>query len=109
MNEVLLIGRLGSAPEYTKLNETMEKANFSLATSSKWKDKAGNNQETTEWHRVICWGSLARNCYEYIDKGSLVAVSGSVQTRSYEKEEKKIYVTEIQARSVNFLDKKDDK
>jgi len=69
VNKVTLIGRLGSDPEVKKLDNGNAVANFSLATSEKYKDKQGNKQENTEWHNIVLWGRLAEIAEKYLEKG----------------------------------------
>jgi len=79
-----------------------------MATSESWNDKSGNKQEKTEWHKVVVWGKLAGICGEYLKKGSQAYVEGSLQTRKWDnKEGVTQYTTEINARSVQFLDRND--
>jgi single-strand DNA-binding protein len=93
LNKVMIIGRIGQDPEikYSKLETPI--ANFSVATNSKW-NKNGE-QEKTEWHKVILFGKQAEICGKYASKGNLVYVEGRLQTRTYEKDNVKHYVTEI--------------
>jgi single-strand DNA-binding protein len=104
VNKVILIGNLGAAPElkYTPSNRPV--CNLSLATNEIFKDKAGNRQERTEWHRVTVWGDAAENCSKYLAKGRSAYVEGRLQTRSWDdKDGKKRYSTEIVADRVVFL------
>jgi single-strand DNA-binding protein len=104
VNKVILIGNLGAAPElkYTPSNRPV--CNLSLATNEVFKDKAGNRQERTEWHRVTVWGDAAENCSKYLAKGRSAYVEGRLQTRSWDdKDGKKRYSTEIVADRVVFL------
>jgi single-strand DNA-binding protein len=108
MNKVILRGRLGKEPEKKELSSGQSVTNFSLATSEKYKDKDGNKQESTEWHRIVVWAKLADLCAQYLKKGSNVLVEGRLQTRSWEdKDGQKKYSTEIVATNVEFLDSKD--
>jgi len=77
--------------------------NFSVATSESWADKSGEKQEKTEWHNVVVWGKTAENCGKYLSKGRQVYLEGSLQTRSWEKDGVKKYMTEINAQNVQFL------
>ena len=78
--------------------------NFSVATSEKWTDKSGQQQERTEWHRIVVWGKLSEICHKYLTKGSQAYVEGALQTRSWEdKDGNKRYTTEINAKNVQFL------
>ena len=108
LNKAMIIGRLGADPEvrYTQSNTAV--ATLSIATSERYKDKNGEQQENTEWHRVTAWGRLAEICQEYLKKGALVYIEGPIQTREWEdKEGIKRYTTEIKALSMQMLDTKD--
>jgi len=107
MNKVLLIGRLGKDPELKYTPAGAAVANFSLATSERWKDKEGNKQEKTEWHNIVAWNKQAEVMGEYLRKGSLVFIEGKNQTRSWDDTEgKKHYKTEVKVWSFEFLDSK---
>jgi single-strand DNA-binding protein len=104
VNKVILIGNLGADPElkYTPSNRPV--CNLSLATNEVFKDKSGQRQERTEWHRVTVWGDQAENCSKYLAKGRSVYVEGRLQTRSWDdKEGKKRYSTDVVADRVVFL------
>ena len=104
VNKVILVGNLGADPElkYTPSNRPV--CNLSVATNEVWKDKGGNKQEKTEWHRVNVWGDQAEHCSKYLAKGRTVYVEGRLQTRSWDdKEGKKRYSTEVVAERVVFL------
>ncbi len=104
INKVILIGNLGRDPELRYTQGGSAVTNFTLATNEKWKDKEGNAQERTEWHRIVVWGRSAENCAQYLQKGSSVFVEGRLQTREWEdKEGNKRNTTEINALSVQFL------
>ena len=105
LNKVMLIGRLGQDPEvrYTQSNTAV--ATLSLATNERYKDGNGEQQERTEWHRVVAWGRLAEICQQYLNKGSLIYVEGPLQTRSWEDNQgQKRYTTEIKALQMTMLD-----
>ena len=109
VNKVILLGRLGQDPElrYTQNGDPV--CNFSLATSEKFKDKQGQQQERTEWSRVVVWGKNAENCNQYLKQGSQAYVEGKLETRSWEdKNGQKRFTTEIKAMSVQFLGGKDE-
>jgi len=95
LNKVTLIGRLGRDVELRQTQSGDSVANLSLATSKKWKNKQGESQEKTEWHRVVMFGKLADIANSYLTKGSLVYIEGEIQTRSWEKDGEKKYSTEI--------------
>ena len=84
VNKVILIGRLGSDVEYKQTQSGSPIAKLSLATSDKWKDKQGQPQEKTEWHRVILWNKLADIANQYLVKGSQVYLEGKLQTKEYQ-------------------------
>ena len=108
VNKVILVGNLGKDPELNVTNNGTEVCNFSIATSETWKDKTtGAKKERTEWHRIVAWDKLGKNCAEHLAKGRQVYVEGKLQSRSYEdKAGVKRYVTEIIAQEVQFLGKK---
>ena len=103
VNKVILIGNLGADPElkYTPSNRPL--CNLRIATTEVFKDKSGQRQEKTEWHRVTVWGDQAENCNKYLAKGRSVYIEGRLQTRSYDKDGQKHYATDIVADRVVFL------
>ena len=104
INKVILIGRLGSDPEVRYTPDGTAVANFSIATSDEWTDKATNEKkERTEWHRIVAWRRLGEICGEYLSKGRQVYVEGKLQTRSWERDGVTRYTTEIVASDVQFL------
>lgn len=105
LNKAMIIGRLGQDPEvrYTQSNTAV--ATLNVATSERYKDRNGELQESTEWHRIVAWGRLAEICQEYLKKGSLAYFEGPIQTREWEdKDGQKRYTTEIKALSMQMLD-----
>ena len=105
VNKVILLGRLGGDPESRQAGTTTV-ANFTIATSDKYKDKQDQWQEKTEWHRVVAWGKLADICAQYLRKGSQVYIEGKLQTRSWLKDDVKQYTTEIVVSDMQMLDGK---
>lgn len=104
LNKVLLMGNLGRDPEVRFTQGGQAVANFTLATNESWKDKNGQQQEKTEWHRIVVWGRLAELCGEYLKKGRQAFIEGRLQTREWtDKEGKKNYTTEIVANNVQFI------
>src|SRR5512147_2407928 len=97
LNKVMLIGNLGKDPELKYTPSGVAVATFSMATSEQWKDQDGNAQERTEWHNIVAWRKLAEIVGEYLKKGKKVYIEGKLQTRNYEKDGVKRYVTEIVA------------
>lgn len=105
VNKVILIGHLGADPElrFTP-NGNKAVCNLRIATSEVFKDKSGQKQESTEWHRVTVWGDQAENCNKYLAKGRSVYVEGRLQTRAWDdKDGVKKYSTDIVAERVKFL------
>jgi len=101
-NRVTLVGNLGADPEL-KYAGDRPVANMSLATTETWKDKGGQKQERTDWHRIVIWGPQAESCAKFLSKGRQCLVEGKIQYRTYEKDGQKKYITEIQAERVVFL------
>lgn len=105
VNKVILVGNVGNDPDVRYMPNGNAVANISIATSETWKDKdTGDTQEKTEWHRVIFFNRLAEIVEEYVTKGSKLYVEGKLQTRSYEQDGVKKYVTEIVANGMQMLD-----
>ena len=105
LNRVLLIGNLGGDPEKRFTPSGQAVATFNIATTERWKDKTSSQQqERTEWHRIVVWGQQAENCSQYLSKGRPVFVEGRLQTRQWEdKNGAKRTTTEIVAQRVLFL------
>lgn len=104
VNKAIILGNLGRDPEvkYTPSGTAVTK--FSVATTDRRKDKDGNFQEYTEWHRVTTFGRLAEVCGEYLSKGKSVYIEGEIRTSSWDdREGNKRYTTEIIGRTVQFL------
>ena len=104
VNKVILVGNLGKDPEVRYMPSGDAIANISLATTDSWKDKNGEKQEKTEWHKVAFFGKLAEIAGEYLKKGSQVYVEGRLQTRKWQdKEGHDRYTTEIVADRMQML------
>ena len=103
VNKVILVGNLGADPELKYTPSSRPLCNLRIATTDVFKDKSGQRQERTEWHRVTVWGDQAENCNKYLSKGRSVYIEGRLQTRSYDKEGQKHYATDIVADRVVFL------
>ncbi|OGA05598.1 MAG: single-stranded DNA-binding protein [Betaproteobacteria bacterium RIFCSPLOWO2_02_64_14] len=104
INKVILIGNLGRDPETRYLPDGGAVTNISVATTDVWKDKSGEKQERTEWHRVAFFGRLAEIAGEYLKKGSPVYIEGRLQTRKWQdKEGQDRYTTEIVANDMKML------
>jgi len=99
VNKVILIGNLGADPEVRYLPSGDAMANIRIATTDVWKDKSGEKQEHTEWHRIAFFGKLAEVAGEYLKKGSPVYVEGRIRTRKWQDK----YSTEIVADRMQLL------
>ena len=103
VNKVILVGNLGADPELKYTPSSRPLCNLRIATTDVFKDKSGQRQERTEWHRVTVWGDQAENCNKYLAKGRSVYIEGRLQTRSYDKDGQKHYATDVVADRVVFL------
>src|SRR5213592_4591314 len=105
VNKVILVGRLGRDPELKYTASGTPFCRFSMATDDVWNDKAsGERQERTEWHTIVAWDRLAEICNQYLTKGRLVYIEGSLQTREWDDQEgNKRKTTEIRARDMVLL------
>lgn len=109
LNQVFIIGRLGRDPDLKYSQSGVPVANMSVATNEKYTDRDGNKVEKAEFHRVTCFQRTAENCANYLTKGSLVYVEGSLQTRKWQDQQgQDRYTTEIKAERVQFLDRRGD-
>lgn len=107
LNKVMIIGRLGRDPEMRYTQTGSPVCSLNIATDESYTDKDGNKVERTEWHRVSVFQRSAENCAQFLSKGSLVYVEGSLQTRKWQDQQgQDRYTTEIKAQRVQFLDKK---
>lgn len=105
VNKVILIGNLGRDPEVRYMPNGQAVANVTIATSENWKDKnTGEQQERTEWHRVVFFRRLAEIAGEYLKKGSKVYIEGRLQTDKYDKDGQTHYTTKIIADQMQMLD-----
>lgn len=110
LNQVQIIGRVGKDPEVRYLPSGEAVANFSVATTEKWKDKqSGELREETEWHRISTFGRLAEIVGQYVKKGGLVYVSGKIKTRKYtDKDGSEKYATDIRANELKLLSSREN-
>ena len=110
VNKVILIGHLGADPEISTTQGGTALAKFRIATTDTWKDRtSGERQERTEWHSIVAWDKLAQICGEYLHKGKMVYVEGSLQTRSWDDQNgQKRYKTEIKANNILMLSPRAD-
>ncbi|MBA1149289.1 single-stranded DNA-binding protein [Ectothiorhodospiraceae bacterium WFHF3C12] len=106
INKVILIGNLGKDPEVRYSPSGAAVTNCTLATSENWRDKqTGEQQERTEWHRIVFFGKLAEIAGEYLRKGSKVYIEGRLQTRKWQGQDgQDRYTTEIVANDMQMLD-----
>lgn len=104
VNKVILVGNLGADPEKRYTGSGGAVCNLRIATTEVWKDKAGQKQERTEWHRIVVFGQQAENCAKYLSKGRPVYIEGAIQTRKWQDQQGQTrYTTEIIAQRVQFL------
>ena len=110
INKVILVGRLGKDPEIRSTPQGTSVAKFTVATDEKFTDRAGEKQERTEWHNIVAWGKLGEICGQYLRKGKLVYIEGSIRTDSWDDKEsgQKKYRTEIVANTMKMLDRRGD-
>ena len=110
INKVILVGRLGKDPEVRSTPGGSTVTKFTVATDERYTDKNGEKQERTEWHNIVAWARLGEICGQYLRKGKLVYIEGSIRTDSWDDKEtgQKRYRTEIIARDMKMLDKRGD-
>lgn len=105
VNKILLIGRLGADPEVRYAPSGSAVANFNLATNHSYKDREGNFQEQTDWHRIVAWTRLAEFSKQYLHKGMRVYVEGRVQYRDWQDQNGvKRNTTDIIANDIQILE-----
>jgi single-strand DNA-binding protein len=104
VNRVILVGRLGRDPETRFTSGGQAVANFSVATDESYKDRNGERQKRTEWHKIVVWGKQAEIAQQYLKKGSLVFIEGRIQSREWQdKEGQKRTSFEIVANNFRML------
>ncbi len=104
LNKAMIIGNLGSDPEVRSTSSGTRVATLSVATSRSWTSRSGEEQEKTEWHRVVAWDRLAEICEEYLSKGDRIYVEGRIEYRQWEGDDGRTrYTTEIRAREMIML------
>lgn len=108
INKVIILGNVGNPPETRSFDSGDTVTNFSVATSEKWKDKTtGKSKESTEWHRVSCFGKLSDIASKYVKKGDKIYVEGSLRTRKWtDASGVEKYSTEIKAEKIELLGQK---
>ncbi len=87
VNKVILVGRLGRDPETRYTSGGQAVANFSVATDESYKDRNGERQKRTEWHKIVVWGKQAEIAQQYLKKGSLIFIEGRIQSREWQDKE----------------------
>jgi single-strand DNA-binding protein len=109
VNKVILIGRVGRDPEVRYISSGTPVASFSVATDESFKSRNGEQQQHTEWHKVVAWNKLAEICGEYLTKGKLVYIEGSIRSRQWEDQSgNKRTAYEIIARNMQMLGSRSD-
>jgi len=109
VNKVILVGRLGRDPETRFTSGGQAVANFSVATDETYKDRNGERQKRTEWHKIVVWGKQAEIAQQYLKKGSLLYLEGRIQSREWnDKEGQKRTSFEIVANSFRMLGSRSD-
>ncbi len=109
INKAIIIGNLGADTEVRQTQTGTSVATFNVATSSRWKGRDGQQQEQTEWHRIVAFGRLGEICGQYPHKGSKVYIEGRIQTRQWDdRDGNKRYTTEIVAGEMKMLGSRQD-
>jgi single-strand DNA-binding protein len=104
LNKAILIGNLGADPETRFMQDGTCVCNLRMATTEKFKNRNGEQQEKTEWHRVVLWGRLGEIANQYLKKGARVYIEGKIETRKWQnKEGVDQYTTEIRANEMKML------
>tara|TARA_R110002074_G_C12156886_1_gene630794 strand:+ start:69 stop:440 length:372 start_codon:yes stop_codon:yes gene_type:complete len=109
VNKVILIGNLGGDPEMRAMPNGSHVTNLSIATSESFKNKEGELETKTEWHRIVMFDRLAEVANQYLSKGSKAYIEGKLKTREWEKDGAKRSTTEIVANKLEMLDSKQKK
>ena len=102
LNKAFIIGNLTRDPELKTLPSGSAVCNFSIATNRTWKDKSGEQKKDVEFHNIVAFGRTAEIIHQYVKKGNGIFIEGRIQTRSWEKDGKKNYRTEIVAETMQF-------
>jgi single-strand DNA-binding protein len=104
VNKAILVGRLGRDPETRYTSGGQAVCNFTMATDETYKDRNGERQKRTEWHRIVVWGKQAEIAQQYLHKGSLIFLEGRIQTRQWDdREGQKRTTVEIVANNFRML------
>ncbi|WP_047419502.1 single-stranded DNA-binding protein [Cellulophaga sp. Hel_I_12] len=109
-NLVQLIGNVGQEPTITNLANNKKVARFSIATNESYKNSKGEKVQNTDWHTVVAWGKTAEIIEKFVSKGKELGVTGKLRTRNYTTEDgSERYVTEVEAKEILLLGRKNDK
>jgi len=104
LNKAMLIGNLGADPETRYMQDGTCVCNIRIATTERFKDRNGERQDRTEWHRVVLWGKLGEIANQYLHKGSQVYIEGKIETRKWQdRDGNDRYSTDIRAREMKML------
>jgi len=104
VNRVTLVGHLGNDAKMSKTTNGNLVASFNMATNESWKNKNGDKEKRTEWHRIVLWGTQAETLTEYLTKGRQIYVEGRIQSSKWEKDDVKHTAVNIVAETIKFLD-----
>lgn len=107
VNKAIIVGHVGKQPETRAFQNGSSVTNFSVATSERFKDQSGEYRESTEWHKISCFGKLSEIANKYVNKGSQVYIEGKITTRKYEVSGVEKYSTEIRADVLQLLGSKE--
>ena len=109
LNKVILIGNLGADPEIREMPDGTKMAKFSIATSERYTNKAGEKVSNTDWHNIVLWRGIAEVAEKYLRKGDSVCIEGKLKTRSWEDESgNKKYATDVQGDNMTMLGSRKD-
>ena len=109
VNKAILVGNLGKDPELRYTPSGAAVCTFSLATTERFKNKQGEQQDKTEWHNIVVWAGLAEICGKYLTKGKQIYIEGRIQNRSYDdRDGNKRYISEIVANEMQMLGRAGD-
>src|SRR5687768_10135607 len=104
LNQVVILGNLGADPEVRRTESGTVVANLRVATNMVWKNTDGEKEQRTDWHQVVVWGPQGERCGEFLKKGSLVLVTGRIQSREWtDADGNRRWATEIVAGNVEFV------
>ena len=109
VNKAILVGNLGKDPELRYTPSGTAVCTFSMATTDRFKNKQGEQQDRTEWHNIVVWAGLAEICGKYLTKGKQIYIEGRIQNRSYDdRDGNKRYISEIVATEMQMLGRAGD-